>query len=56
MGEEKIKTVVDAFLQICIDNGLTYTEMDDVVFVIRRIVAEQRTALANTSSFSIRDV
>lgn len=55
MNGDKTKAVVDAFLQLCIDNGLTYTEVGDVVCSLRSIVAEQRTALVNTTTFSVRD-
>ena len=55
MADKKIESVVHATLQSCIDNGLTYHEVGEVIRLLRDKLVDQRTALFRDETFRMSE-
>ncbi len=53
MEKQKLETVSNRLLEVCVENGLTITEMAKITFIFKRRVIEEIRRMEQRVSFTI---
>jgi hypothetical protein len=51
--KQKLETVSNRLLEVCVENGLTITEMAKITFIFKRRVIEEIRRMEQRVSFTI---